>query len=272
MKKILVAIDFSEASRNATHYAANLAKSIDAELVLLNSFFVAIPSGDFPGYLPTSFAELLQQQEALMQTEIEQLSKTIPVKMEGFVRAGMAADVIADVAAELEADLVVMGMKGGGSSNAFFGSTVISAARKTPKPLLIIPDQVTYKHILQICFAADFGKWPNEENYKTLVEIMRMYNARINIVHVEKIEAKMSADMVSGKIRADLLFDKVDHNFHTIINDSVEKGVSDFLAENPANMLVMVAHKHNFLERLFGTVHTKLMAYQTDLPLLVLHD
>jgi hypothetical protein len=34
--------------------------------------------------------------------------------------------------------------------------------------------------------------------------------------------------------------------------------------------LVMVSRKHHFFERMFGTVHTKAMSYQTKIPLLVL--
>ena len=56
MKKILVAVDFSEASRKAMDYAAALAKSFNANMVLLHAFYIPVPVGDAPGYIPLSLA------------------------------------------------------------------------------------------------------------------------------------------------------------------------------------------------------------------------
>ena len=272
MKKILVATDFSEASRNALFYAASLAKAVDGHIILVNAYFVAVPTGDFPGYMPTSFAEMQQEQEALMQREIELLLENYRVRVDGYVRSGTAAAIIEEVANEINADLLIMGMKGAEAVDGIFGSAVTSAIRNIQKPLLIIPANAKYRPVKRICFAADFGKWPNEENYKTLVSFVQQFNAGLRIFHVENDTGRLGSNEVSGKIRADLLFDKLDHHFHTVVNNDIEQGIYDFIEQHPADMLVMVAHHHNLFERIFGTIHTKSAAYGTLIPLLVLHD
>ncbi len=272
MKKILVATDFSEAARNALDYAALMAKSFDGSIVLLHSFLLPVPVGDMPGYIPVSFAEVQEENEALIQRELEYLSAKHSVPADGYVRTGTASGEINNVANDIDADLVIMGMKGAGKTGGIFGSTVIAAIRSSKRPLLIIPETAHYSPVKNICFAADFGKWPASDDSRILVDFVNHYKAILKILHVQKDAVLMNTDEVSGKIRASLIFEKLNHSFHTIINETVESGLDEFIAENPVDMLVMVSHHHNLFERLFGKVHTKLMAYQTRLPLLVLHD
>jgi hypothetical protein len=52
----------------------------------------------------------------------------------------------------------------------------------------------------------------------------------------------------------------------------VEEGINQFIETNPTDILTMVAHKHSLFQRLFGKVHTKIMSYQTEIPLLVLQS
>lgn len=272
MKKILVPVDFSDASRNATDYAAAFAKVFNAEIVLLYALFIPNPVGDFPGYIPLSLKDMQGEHEALLQGEIERLAEKTAVRTDGYVRMGTATVVIKDMVDELKPDLIIMGMKGAGKAGGVFGSTVTSSIRKIACPILVIPENEKYSPVNSICFAADFGKWPSLNSYKTLAQIIDQFKAVLKIVHVAKDSEHMSAEKISGKIKGDLLFEKINHQFHTVLNENVEKGLHDFITENPVDMLVMVAHQHNLFERLFGTVHTKSMTYQANKPLLILHD
>lgn len=272
MKKILVPVDFSDASRNATDYATAFAKAFNAEIVLLYALFIPNPVGDFPGYIPLSLADMQGENEAILQREIESLAKKTDVRTDAYVRMGTATVVIKDMVDELKPDLIIMGMKGAGKTGGIFGSTVTSCIRRIECPILIVPENEKYCPVKSICFAADFGKWPSPESYKSLAQIIDQYKAVLQIVHVATDSEHMSAEKISGKIKADLLFEKIDHKFHTVLNENVEKGLHDFIEANPIDMLVMVAHQHNLFERLFGTVHTKSMTYQANKSLLILHD
>jgi nucleotide-binding universal stress UspA family protein len=272
MKKILVAIDFSDAARKAAEYAALLAKVYDADILLIHAFYMPFPVGDAPGYIPLSLEEVRQENEAFLQREVEYLAATYHVKVNGYVVMGMAASVLKDTANEYKADLVVMGMKGEGNTGGIFGSTVIASIRKAKHPLLIIPENVQFNPILHITFAADFASNGQTDNYHILEDIAGQFKSDIKVVHIQKSNADMNADEAAGKVRAELIFGKLNHSFHTVDADNVEKGINDFMAENPSDLLVMVAHHHTLFERLFGHIHTNLVAYNAHLPLLVLHD
>ena len=141
MKKILVAIDFSDASRKAEEYAASLAKLFNAEIHLLHAYYIPTPIGDAPGYLPLSMTDVQIENEAELQQEIEYLTGQYHINVAGYIKMGLASGVIKDLAAEIGADLLVMGMKGVGKTGGIFGSTVISCIRKTQLPLLVIPEK-----------------------------------------------------------------------------------------------------------------------------------
>ncbi len=69
MKKIFIATDFSTASRNASRYAIEMAKEINAEVYLFNSYKVPNPA---PG-LNTS----ISRYDIMMQTPVKIFLKYI---------------------------------------------------------------------------------------------------------------------------------------------------------------------------------------------------
>ncbi|HAO47336.1 MAG TPA: hypothetical protein DCQ97_10450 [Chitinophagaceae bacterium] len=272
MKNIFVAVDFSEASRKAMDYAAALAQSFKTNMTLVHAYYVPVPVGDVPGYIPLSFEEVQQENEAMLQREIEYVTGKFNIPVDGYVRNGFVATVIKDLAAELGAGLLVMGMKVAGKSSSIFGSSVVSAIRKTTIPLLVIPEEASFSFIKQISFAADFKQHPAAGSLAVLEELAAHFDADVQVLHVQKNEAFMTAGEAAGKVGADVSFNRMKHRFYTMVDEDVEKGITDFISTHPTDLLVMVAHHHSIFERLFGTEHTRLIAYRTHVPLLVLHD
>ncbi|MGN6193876.1 MAG: universal stress protein [Ginsengibacter sp.] len=175
-------------------------------------------------------------------------------------------------AEDLHADLIIMGRKGRGKSNSPFGSTTTTMMRISDVPVFVIPEHVVFKPINTITFASDFDADKPMGNHIFFQELVEKYNSFIQILKVQKNEYAMTSENVSGKMETDLLLSKLRHRFFVIENKDVERGIHEFLASNPTDILVMVAHKHSLLKRIFGTVHTKEMSYQTKIPLLILQD
>jgi nucleotide-binding universal stress UspA family protein len=273
MKNIVVPIDFSAASRNAAKYAASLAKSFDAEITLINVTPPAIIIEDavFPFTISTE-AEILQKNQGLMKKEVKALTKEYEVKITGFAKQGYVPDMIREIAKEKHADLIVMGRKGKGKSNSFFGSTTTTIIRKLLFPVLIIPEKAGYRPIQNITFASDFDPEIEIDRYNVLMHFLGKFNSKIYILNVEKNDSSFTPEKAIGKMEANVAFAKRNYEFDTINEKNVEEGISKFLEKNPSDILAMVAHKHTFLTRMFGKVHTTEMSYQTKIPLLVLPD
>lgn len=273
MKNILVPIDFSKASRNASGYAVSLAKIFDAGITLINVIPPAVIIDDsILASVMITQAEILENNKQLVQKEVEALSKKYPAKITGLVQEGFPADIIQEMVKEKHADLIVMGMKGKGRSNSVFGSTTTTVIRKLSFPVLVIPEKAGYSQINNITFASDFDAETEMIQYKLLLELAEKCNSKVHILNVQKKDSAMNSDQVIGKMKTNVVFSKLNHQFHTINEKNVEQGINKFIEKNPTDILAMVAHRHNLFERMFGKVHTKEMSYQTKIPLLVLYD
>ena len=271
MKNILVPTDFSNASNNATEYAAALAQDFNASLILLNVIVppIVIEDTSASDYIITE-AELTERSKELLNKEIESVSNKFNLKVHGFIRQGSPTDFVQEFIQSKNVDLVVMGMKGRGKSNSIFGSTTVMVMRKSKVPVFVIPGNTSFTPVRNITFASEFVI--DHTDQSILEQLSEKYQSNIRVLNVQKNKEVMSVENAIGKVDTDLSFVKFPHSFNTIESENIEKGINDFLVKNPSDILVMVAHRHSFIKRTFGTVHTKNMCYQTTIPLLVLHD
>ena len=273
MKNILVPIDFSEASHNAAKYAVAFAKRFDAIVTLINVIPQAmiIDESDLD-YITAVQAEIVESHKKLMEQEIEVLSGNGWIKIRDIVEKGVRDEVIQETAKSLKADMIVMGMKGKGKSNSFFGSTTTIVVRKSGFPVLLIPENVHYQTIENITFASDFDPDIDSDSYDLLIKMAEKLNVPVYILNVQKKDGDLTPEETIGKINTTFAFTGLHSEFHSISGKNVEEGIHTFIEKNPTDILAMVAHPHNVIERIFGTVHTKEMSYKTKIPLLVLPD
>lgn len=273
MKNILVPIDFSKASLNAAKYAVSFAEALSANLHLLNVVPapVVIDDSILASVLITQ-AELSENNHRLMKEEVDSLSKKANVEIKSIVAEGLPSDVITEVAKELKAELIIMGMKGKGKSNSVFGSTATAVIRKSGFPVLVIPENGDYQPIRNITFASDFDPDVESDSYDLLIKLAQKLNIPVYVLNVQKKNCALGAERTIGKMKTSLAFSSLHPEFHSVYDRNVEEGIHMFIEKNPTDVLVMVAHPHNLFERMFGTVHTKEMSYQTKIPLLILND
>ena len=273
MKNILVPIDFSPASQNAARYAVSLARAFDATVYVFNAVLppVLIDDSILASVMVTQ-AEIVAENNKLIEQEIETLSKEYSVTIKGLVREGYTSKMIPELAAENNIDVIVMGMKGEGKSISIFGSTTTTTIRKSNYPVLVIPEHARYQPITNITLASDFDTEIEIDRYAVLLALAEKFTAKINIINIQKKNSSLNPGESVGKKQTSRALSGYNHQFHTLNENSVAEGINQFIEMNHTDILAMVAHKHPLFDRLFGTVHTKSMSYQTKIPLLVLQS
>ena len=187
MNKIIVPVDFSDASYNASYYAASLANMYSCEMVLVHAF--VNPSGidDMPsGFVFQPGKELWEVKKDLLDEYVDILSKKYTIRVKGLVREGRATPAILDIANDENADLIIMGMKGKGKSSSLFGSNTTSVMGKSTIPVLLIPEEVEFRNIEVITIATDFDAETDYSNYTLLRKIAEKNDAFIQILNVRK--------------------------------------------------------------------------------------
>lgn len=260
---ILVPTDFSDNARNAANYAAQLAKKINASLVLLHAYMLPTPVSEVP-YMMVNVDEIQQENERIAGEEAEKLASN-GIRCTYLVRLGYPSDEIEAAIEDQPVDLVVMGMRGKGTLEKWMGSTTTSTIKKISKPILVVPEDATYRDLQNVTYATDFTYSVGFQIYEPLLNLLKLFNANLHIVHVSKDETKAEAQL-------DPAFKAIPHQFHLVEDSDVRHGIETYLEQQPTDLLVMVTHEHSFMERLFRKTHTTAMVYNTHVPLLVLKD
>lgn len=272
MQTILAAIDFSEASEDALNYAAYLANAFNSRLVVVHAYTGTEAIENEPLLdlfeLPTSLEDTNLR---YLETQMQGLIRKYTVKISGLVRKGKPVEVIRKVARNEKASIIVMGMKGRGKSNSFFGSTTIAMIGKTNIPMVIIPEDAVYKPVETMVVAIDLRDQRPVSRFRVLNELIKRYKPKLHILNIRKKGEEMTPSILAGKTRSTLIWGKFEHEFHMVENDSIQKGINEFLRKHPADMMAMMPGRHNLLEKIFSRSQTRTMIRQTRIPLLVMH-
>lgn len=146
MGVVLVPVDFSEVTAEVVRRAGELARALGHRAVLLH---VAEPEPDFVGYgvgprpVRRSVAEHLREEHR----QIEALAASLRergVDAEALLVQGPTAATILEQAADLRAELIVIGSHGRGALyRALLGSVSADVLRGARQPVLVVPIRPT---------------------------------------------------------------------------------------------------------------------------------
>jgi nucleotide-binding universal stress UspA family protein len=141
-KRILCALDFSDASLKGLEYGFRLAKEADAELLLLH-VLDALP--DAPHWRQPNDPTIVEYIRLIEQDAIRRLRAAVPkdattwCRPEQILRSGKPYEEIARLARERDVHLIVMGIHGRNPIDLmFFGSTTNHVARTSTCPVLTV--------------------------------------------------------------------------------------------------------------------------------------
>lgn len=139
-RHILVATDFSEASRRAFESAGELAAALGADLTVLHACEVPVPPD--AGLAVPPGVDLLSAAEAEARRRLDELVASATARgwpCRAILRVGVPWQEILSVAAEALFDLVVMGTHGRrGIAHALMGSVAEKVVRASPVPVLTV--------------------------------------------------------------------------------------------------------------------------------------
>lgn len=139
IRSILVPVDFSRPSEKALDYAASLAGSFGAKLILLN-VVEPFPTPDF-AYSPMALDDnaLVAQAKEHLQKVLARSGLDASVVEKILVRHGSPYAEITSAARTLKVDLIVISTHGyTGLAHVFMGSTSERVVRHAPCPVLVV--------------------------------------------------------------------------------------------------------------------------------------
>ena len=273
MKTILVPTDFSDVANCAITYAAEMATYSSAKLILFHAYRIPVASPDGTVVVPLDTTRNDSIEELKQITEKLQ-SQYPDITIEYNVSCGFAVDEIRQAANEFKADIIIMGMQGGGFiSEKIVGSITTSLIKKSHCPVLAIHKGAKFHPIKKIALACDYAQLNYPIILKPLNDLATLFHAEILIVNVvpEMDEVSTTAKASEG-IKLNQVFNGIKHSFHYTMNNDITDGINDFVKENEIDLIAMIPHTHNVFDTLFKESHTKHMAFQVAKPFLAIHD
>lgn len=271
MKTLLFPTDFSENSLNALRYTLRFARVSSSRVIILNTYAV-----------PHSHAGMLKSIKDIMKNDAEDGLKEVQQKIdeenlaegieyETLIREGNLVGQVKYVSEKSNVDLIIMGTKGAsGIEGVLIGSNTVDVVKNVKIPVLAIPENVKYKNIEKIVFAVDYKRIDDPARLNPVIELTKNSDAELQILNVSKASKDTSTSEEAKKFSNYL--SEIKHTYKHVKNSDIVEGITDYIHKNPTDLLVMIIRKHNLFNALFHTSITKQLAFQTTVPLLVLHE
>jgi nucleotide-binding universal stress UspA family protein len=279
MKTFLLPTDFSDTAKNAALYALQLAEQIGVtKLVLYHSYEIPVTIDPMtPGIQMLDVDVLKKNGEeglAMFRSQLLPFAKNITV--EGFNEYGDLADGLDTVCKKVEADMIVMGITGGGAlEEKLIGSNAVSVAKHTSVPVIIVPAGVKFTRIQQVMLTSDFDKEDRNVPVASARKIIQETQSKLLVFHIdeepEEYEEESPEATAEGYALNALLYD-LSPQFHFSKNTRFAEAVNDFVSEYQVDLVITIAKKQGFFGSLFTESHTKQLAFHSKVPVMVIHE
>lgn len=272
MKTILVATDFSGAATNATDYAAEMALSINANLLLLHVY--QIPVGYLEVPIPVNPGDMLLGAEKQINDLKEEVSKKTGNKLQirTEVRTGSFFTELKNVCKSVNPYTVVMGSQGTtAAQHLFFGSNTVHTMKHLAWPVITVPDGLIFSSIKKIAIACDFEKVVDTIPVDEIKKLVHDFKAELHILNTgSNKEFKPEVVFESGLVQE--MLETLKPDYHFITNENTDLGIIDFAEKNHIDLLIVFPKRHSLFDRIMHKSHTKQLVLHSYVPVMALHQ
>lgn len=273
MRTIIVPVNFSKNSNNAAHYAADMARGMGAEIILVHVFEIPMVISEVPTpeyvleemrdanfrLLEDLAADLLKRTDLKIKVSIDLEIGNVEKKIESFCR-------------NKHTFMVVMGASGNSLQNTLNGSTTIRALRRLPYPLLVIPENAVFlgvKNIIVACDREDID-YGIPTFLSTLRLMAQLLGARLELVHVLTTRKEIAAETLEEYNSWKEAAKTTAPELHFIRQSKVEEGIIEYLKNHAADWLMVFPKKHAVLE--FHNSHTRQIVLTCPFPVMSIQE
>lgn len=277
MKTILVPTDFSETARNAALYAIRLGNQLQAtKMILYNACEEPMPTDMNMG--PINFIGVdatIEASKIALEKFENKIIAECPAQMEIIRKSEYTflSNDINELTASLGADLVVMGVTGGGKlQETLVGSNAVHIARHSEIPVIIIPPGAKFFRIEKILLACDFKKVVETTPVVPIKQILDATHAKLLVLNIDHNQKEFDSGTPFESLMLDEFFHEYDPQYHFSDNANFIEGVNEFAVKESVDLIITIPKKHGLLDGLFSKNHTKELAFHSHVPLMMVHE
>ncbi len=271
MKRVILTTDFSDNARTAVEYGLKLFGSENVTYTLLNTYK---EPGSSTAAMVSIADYLYKESQTLLAQLKEDLEEDFPgYTFETLAKHGSLYPIVNSLGKNGLADYVVVGTRGASQvENFFLGSNTMDVLKNVDIPIIIIPKDCYFQNINSVALALDFKPLSDLDILSPVIQLAGDQDAEICAFHIQE---SGDDEMTNQSPEVIDIFNKcgdIPHKFENIKNDNVAAGIGSYMKESEADLLAIVARKHNFLERLFQKSITKEVSLLASFPMAIVRE
>ena len=274
-KNILLPTDFSDISWNAIAYAVRMFEKEPCKFYLLNSTLLKVSTmSNFTGRLAHTMIDSARTDLDRLVIKIKEQTINPEHSFETLVSEDHLDDSVEWAVDKFGIDLVVMATKGAtAAKGVLFGSNAVRVIKSVKNcPVLVVPEDYTFKKPNEIAFPTDFTREYTVKEIKPLKQMAEKFDAQIRILHINE-EENLSTEQESNKVELIGLLSPCKYRFHWMPDYAKKaKEIHVFIESLYIDMLAMVRYKHSVLEAIFNEPVIKKITFKTKVPFLVMPE
>jgi nucleotide-binding universal stress UspA family protein len=269
MRHLIATTDFSEVANNAVRYACHLAQDLDAQVTLLHSFIIPVTFSDTPmPIIPVDESRAVAEERmAAFASSLQQEFAGLSIRTK--VMYGDIVDCLGELSEESAPLLVVMG-NSGDETPLWMGSNLMNALKNLKLSVMGVPAGVSYSPVKNICLASDLKHVEQDIPVDRIRELRTVTGGTLHLLHINTGGKSTAADE-SGRSMLMKRLSPPEPTFHEVVNTDIEAGISEFVAANGMDWLVLIPHKYSLLEKIFHKSQTKAVARVSPVPVIAMH-
>lgn len=221
---IIAATNFSVIANNAAVYAAGLAKSSNAKLILFNSFTLSVYSSNSQ-ITGDAMQKQLDVAPKRFKVFASELAEIYGIEVIHFCSYSILTDQLNSLINNYKADLVVMGMAKRSFEQDIIGNTTKSVIKNLNIPVLAVPLNAQFHKVKKILYACDRISLSSTRRFNWLREIFGSLESEIELFSVDEklIEIKQAQGMASALVGSVIEeeFNQVKYVFKTVKSNDV---------------------------------------------------
>lgn len=264
--KILVPTDFSENANNALAFAKKIAKQKNASITLLYAFYAVY---DFASQATEIIGQIEQDAKRELKKAAEK-GRGEGLTFDYKIIQGTVSTAVTSIAQREDYDLIVMGTQGAsGIKKALIGSNTGHVIKESSVPVLAVPSDSEWAKENKISVGLQLEK-EEEKYFKKLFTLTEDLKLPYEFFHI-KTEDNFEKEIEFKGLEVFLKekYPSKEMNFKVLNAKEVNKGIEQYLYQNPGAILVMFSKNKTFFEYIFNKSTSLEMAYHTHVPLLV---
>ncbi len=274
MKKILFATDYSESAVAAFRTASLLGSKLKAELHVLHVFEMTV------SYMSTLSLSYAQKETKLVVENRDKLKRfcdeyktagiTVATSNLHLEESSIASAGILKVADEVNAEIIIVGMHKGNRFREFFvGSTATNLIKKSPYPVLAIPEEFRLEELKSFVYATDFEE-TDLKAIKIVAEIAQVLKIPIKLVHIsteKEYAGQQQMEWFEEMLKEVVTYSNI--SFELVLSNDIHDALKLYLRNVDNAILVMLERENSVkLASLWQLDMVERMKLEKILPLL----